>query len=231
MRSRASLIACVLLLAAHAATAATFVVPTDDELIVKSNAIVTGTVEGSFVREAGGTIETVYEIRVERAIKGAARADELIRIVEPGGEIGERGLLVPGAAVYRQGEHVLAFLDRNAGSAEWRTVDFTLGKFAFRTSTRGDRVLVRDTEDVVGWDHAGQPHREQIRLEKEFLSYVNERARGHRVQPTYAVEASAVTLEPQQLQTNAITTNAAPFPAETYVSWVSNTPPRRFIMR
>lgn len=228
MRSRVLLAACVLLLAAQAATAATFIVPTDDELIAKSSAIVTGTVEGSFVREGNGTIETVYEVRVERAIKGGARANELIRIVEPGGEIGERGLLVPGAAVYRQGERVLAFLDRNAASSEWRTVDLTLGKFAFRTSTRGDRVLVRDTEDVVGWDHAGQVHREKVRLENEFLNYVGERVHGRRVQSAYAVEASTVTLEPQrlELQADAISVNQAPFPGETYVSWVSNTPPR-----
>jgi Dual-action HEIGH metallo-peptidase len=227
MRSRVLLVVCAALFAAQAATAATFVVPTDDELIAKSNAIVIGTVEGSFAREANGVIETVYEIRLERAVKGVARANELIRVVEPGGEIGDRGVIVPGAAEYRQGERVLAFLTRGTGAAEWRTVDLTLGKFAFRTSTRGDRVLVRDMEDVVGWDHAGQVHREQVRLEKEFLTYLGERVRGRQAQVNYVVDASTVTLEPRQrLQTNAIGTNAAPFPAETYVSWVSSTPPR-----
>ncbi|HEX6097447.1 MAG TPA: hypothetical protein VF432_14050 [Thermoanaerobaculia bacterium] len=228
MRSRVFLVVCAVVFAAQAATAATFLVPTDDELVGKSHAIVIGTVEGSFVREANGMIETVHEIRVERAVKGAARANDLIRIVEPGGEIGDRGVLVPGAAEYRQGERVLAFLNRAVSAAEWRTVDLTLGKFAFRTSTRGDRVLVRDMEDVVGWDHAGQPHRERVRLEKEFLTYLGERVRGRQAQVNYVVDASTVTLEPQprQLQTDAIQTNAAPFPAETYVSWVSNTPPR-----
>jgi hypothetical protein len=216
---------CFLLLVAQSALATSFVVPTDDELIAKSNAVVIGSVEGSRAQEVDRTIETVYEIRVQRSLKGAARPGELIRVVEPGGVIGERGVLVPGAARYRPSERVLVFLTNDAG--RWHTTDMTLGKFRFTTSTRGDSLLVRDTEDVVGWDHAGRVHHEKVRLEQGFLEYVQERVKGRAGSLDYVVDASAVTFEPQpDAQTSNITTNAAPFPAETYVSWVSNTPPR-----
>jgi hypothetical protein len=225
MRSRAFLTACALLLIVQAASATTFIVPTDDELIAKANAIVIGTVEGSFVQDTEGMIETVYEVRLERSVKGALRADELIRIVEPGGVLPDRGVLVDGAPEYRQGERVLVFLTREKG--QWHTTDLILGKFRFTTSTRGDRVLVRDTEDVVGWDQAGRVHREKVRMEQGFMQFIDERVHGRKALANYVVDASSVTLAPDaQIGTHALEANAAPFPGETYVSWVSSTPPR-----
>jgi hypothetical protein len=71
MRPRVLILACaILLLMAATAQATSFVVPDDEELMVKSHAIIVGTVEGSFVRETDGTIETVYEVRIERSMKG-----------------------------------------------------------------------------------------------------------------------------------------------------------------
>lgn len=219
------LIGCAVLLAAQAAVAATFIVPTDDELVAKAQAIAIGTVEGTYVEEADQNIETVAEIRIERAMKGAFRAGELVRVVEPGGVVQDRGVLVPGAARYRQGERVLLFLNNERG--RWRTTDMTLGKFRFATSTAGARVLVRETEDVVGWDHAGRLHREKVRLEQGFLRFVEERVRGRRAATDYEVEATEVTLETSPaIGGNAIGTNQAPFPAETYVDWVSGQSPR-----
>lgn len=213
-----------ILMCATGAMAATFVVPTDQELVAKADAIATGTVEGSFVQELNGTIETVYEIRADRALKGAVRPNDLLRVVANGGIIGDRGLLVPGEAHYRQGEHVLIFLTRD-DRGRWRTTDHTLGRFVARTSTRGERLLVRDMEDVVGWDRAGQPHQEQVRREAGFLRFIEERAGGRPGASDYLVEASAVTLEPepQQFQTAS---NATTYPAATYTDFVNNQPIR-----
>ena len=213
-----------MVLVATSAMAATFVVPTDEELIVKANAIATGTVEGSFVQEVNGTIETIYEIRADRRLKGAIRPDELLRVVANGGIIGDRGLLVPGEAHYRQGERVLVFLSRD-DRGRWRTTDHTLGRFVFRTSTRGERLLVRNTEDVVGWDHAGRPHQEKVRREAGFLRSIEERTGGRAAGGDYLVEASAVTLEPepQQYQVAANATNS---PAATYTDFVAEQPIR-----
>lgn len=212
------------LLSATSALAATFVMPTDDELVEKSHSIVLGIVEGSFVQEENGTIETIYEIRTDRAFKGVARRSELLRVVSMGGLIGDRGVFVPGEAHYRQGERVLVFLTRDE-RGRWRTTDLTLGRFKSVISTAGEHVLVRDMEDVVGWDHAGRPHREKVRKEAGFLRFIEERVRGRKAASDYVVDASDVTLptddEPLMLQANATS-----YPAATYTDFVNNQPVR-----
>lgn len=229
MRPRFWLVA-LLLLAAPAAFATSFIVPTDDEMVKKSHAIAIATVEGSYSQESGGSIETIYEVRIQRALKGAPRAGELIAIHTLGGVIEDRGVLVPGEARFNQGDRVLLFLNRD-DDARWRTTDLTLGKFSFVVSTRGDRLLVRDMEHVVGWDHAGRLHREQVRKEDGFLRFLEQRSQEREAPNDYVVEASEVTiaaeLEPSNLTTNGnVTTNAAPFPGATYTAWVSNQPVR-----
>jgi len=205
------------------AWATSFVVPTDDELVAKSTAIVIGTSEGSFVQETDGLIETVYEIRVERAMKGAFNAGELIRVVAFGGVLGDRGVLVPGEAHYRQGERVTAFLTRDERN-RWRTTDMTLGKFKFVTSTKGERLLVREMEDVVGWDHAGRVHNERVRKEDGFLEFIVARSMGRSAATDYSVDVRDVTLAPESGP--GVVTNAAPFPAATYTDFVNNQPIR-----
>lgn len=221
------LLAVALMFGTPCALATSFVMPTDEEMVEKSAAIAIATVEGAFAQEANGIIETVYELRVESALKGAPARGELLRIHSLGGilENGKRGTFVPGEAHFDQGDRVLLFLTRD-GQGRWRTTDLTLGKFRFVTSTKGDRLLVRDMEDVVGWDHAGRVHREQVRKEEGFLRFVQERARGRETPKDYVVDASQVTLAPEPETVNAIGTNAAPFPAATYTDWVNNQPVR-----
>ena len=229
MTQRITILSCALLLLATAAGATSFVVPADDELVDKAQAIVIGTVEGSYVRQTDLTIETTYEIRVERPLKGTAGArNELLRVVSPGGFIeGVGGVDVAGAPRFQQGDRVLLFLTRNG--AQWQTTDLTLGKFRFVTSTAGDRLLVRDAEDIVGWDRAGNVHHEKLRRADEFLSFIDERARGRRVAPAgYFVESNDVTLPSLQTDASepAMAANATPFPADTYTDFVSNQPIR-----
>ena len=230
MRPWLSLFVCALLLVASAAQATTFVVPDDDELIAKSAAIAAGVVEGSYVQETDGLIETVYEIRIERVLKGLVKSTELLRVVSAGGFLGDRGLYVPGSAHFAQGDHVLLFLTRNKG--RWETTDLTLGKFKFVQSTTGEHLLVRDREDVVGWDRDGQVHHEKVREEAGFLQFIEDRVHGRARSPqanNYIVDSSEVTLPPKETTTSlpgAIQTNAAPFPGATYTDWVNNQPIR-----
>ncbi|HEX2123214.1 MAG TPA: hypothetical protein VHL59_16400, partial [Thermoanaerobaculia bacterium] len=224
MRLKPLLLGAAASLAASAVMATSFVVPTDEELIAKSQVIVTGTVEGSYVQESGMSIETVYEIRVERSIKGLiVKPDELVRVVSYGGVVGDRGLLVEGEAHFRAGERVLLFLTRHNG--RWRTTDMTLGKFRFVTSTAGERLLVREMEDVVGWDHAGRVHEEKVRREAGFLRFIEGHVRGARESADYAVEASQVTLPPEESDEPVMIENA-PFPGWTYSSWLGSSPIR-----
>jgi hypothetical protein len=222
-----SLTCLMMLLFASVASATTFVVPDDEELIKKSNAIVIGTVEGSYVQETDGIIETVYEIRVDESLKEFPMprgTTPLLRIVTPGGVIGDRGLHVEAAAHFEQGQRVLLFLTRHKG--QWTTTDLTLGKFRFVTSTTGEPLLVRDMEDVVGWDRRGQVHHERVRRRDGFLDFIHERMQGRAAKTDYQVEASAVTLAPQEPVVGRGIEVNAPFPGATYTAWVSNQPTR-----
>jgi hypothetical protein len=225
MRPRVMIFAFAVVLLAGAAQATSFVVPNDEEMILKSTAIAVGSVEGSFVQETNGTIETVYEIRVERAFKGLVKSSDLLRVVSPGGVIGDRGLYVPSAAHFDQGDRVLLFLTRNRD--RWETTDLTLGKFRFVTSTLGERLLVRDTEDVVGWDRNGEVHHEQVRREAGFLQFIEERVHGRVAPSSYTVDASEVTIRPADATSGPRRIQAnAPFSGATYTSWVQGQPTR-----
>ena len=213
--SRNLLTIVAVLFCATSAAAATFVVPTDEAMVAKSDAIALGVVEGHYVQQVDD-IETVYEIRIERVFKGLGARDQLIRVVAMGGFIGDEGAFVPGEARYQQGERVLVFLTRD-GRGRWRTTDLTLGRFKSVTSTAGERLLVRAMEDVVGWDQAGRPHREKVRKEAGFLRFISERVKGRPAPTDYIVEASAVTLATQATPSDVITN--APFPPNTYVTW------------
>lgn len=222
MKPTVFMVVAALLLIAGAAQATTFVVPDDEELIAKSRAIVVGTVEGSYVQETDGTIETVYEIRLQRAMKGLFRGPELLTVVSLGGIMDDRILYVPASPHFTQGERVLLFLTRDQRN-RWQVTDMTLGKFRFSTSTKGDRMLVREMEDVIGWDRNGQVHREKVRREEGFLRFIEERIHKRDATADYVVEASEVTFPPveeRRLEVNA------PFAGATYTSWVSNQPTR-----
>ncbi|HVE71219.1 MAG TPA: FG-GAP-like repeat-containing protein [Thermoanaerobaculia bacterium] len=224
MKPIAAILVASTLLIASAASAATFVVPTDDELVAKAQAIVIGTVESTWPRQNGNMIETVNEIRIGRSIKGSLERNALVQIITMGGVIESRGVLVPGEAQFQQGERVLLFATEDHG--RWRATDMTLGKFRFATSTRGERLLVRETEDVIGWDHQGRVHHEPVRREDAFLQFVETSARGRKGVQDYLVDSSEVVLQPDPNDERAITTNATQYPPSTYTSWVGGMPPR-----
>lgn len=219
--TRISLATIAALVIAAPAFGATFIVPSDAELVAKTDAIVIGTVEGSYVRRVESFIETVHEIRVERRMKGfPAERGELLRVVTPGGQIGDEGLIVSGTAEFRQGERVLVFLTRNGD--DWQTTDLTLGKFRFTTSTAGERLLVRDVEDVNAFERDGTTHREPVRLERGFLRFIEQRIAGKRPADEYTVEASTVSLPQDPSGVLTIEANAAAYPPKTYTDNVSD---------
>jgi len=202
-----------LLLLAPAALATTFIVPTDEELIARADAIVVATVRSHSVTTVP-EIQTVYEIRIDRVLKGRQSTDQLLRIVSPGGELRDRGVIVPGAARFADGERALLFLTRDTRG--WTPTDMTLGKFKFRTTTRGASVLARDTDDIFGWDRSGNEHVERVRAEEAFLRFIEARVRGERPQASYFVASSDAALEDSANDSMTLQPNAPSFPAYTY---------------
>ena len=175
MRAPTLLFLALLTTAAHAAT---FIVPSDRVLVSASKAIVVAVAGESHGRWApGGWIETITELRVEEAIKGPVAAGETIRVTELGGVVGEIGYAVAGAPRYAAGERVLLFLETN-DRGEWVAKNMAVGKFDRAEDLRGRRLLVRDAEEIAGWESDGAVHREPVRLEDEFLGFVRAIAQG-----------------------------------------------------
>jgi hypothetical protein len=167
-----------LVLCSTSAYAATFLVPSDRTLVVASKAIVVGTAGESHGRWApGGWIETVTELRVDEAIKGSISAGDTIEITELGGVVGEVGYWVAGSPKYAAGQRVLLFLEKN-DRGEWTAKNMAVGKFDVAEDLRGRRLLVRDAEEIVGWESDGTVHREPLRLEDRFLDFVRAVAHG-----------------------------------------------------
>lgn len=205
-------------LTAVTASGTTFVVPEDEEMVDKATAIVIGTVEGSYVQERD-YIETVYELRVERALKGGVRADELLRIVSEGGAIEGRGTIVPGSAHFVNGERVLLFLTFE--SQTWKVTDMVLGKFRFAQTPAGEHVLQREEAEIKGWDRDGTVHRERVRREDGFLRFIEQRMHGRGAMPAYFVAPEPTPSETQRSPFTSVIANA-PFRAYTYTDNVQD---------
>ncbi|HSP16272.1 MAG TPA: hypothetical protein VLV78_16105 [Thermoanaerobaculia bacterium] len=172
--------------------ATTFLIPDDVKFIAKAHAIVIGTVEGSYVNPDGSDspIETIYEIRLERVLKGRFAEDDLLNVVSAGGESGRYGVYVAGAASFRQGQRVLLFLTHHKG--HWETTDMMLGEFSFMTALHGEHVLVRG-HDSVDDRGTGEVHAvDKIRSEDGFIAFIEHSLQGRPEAPDYFVEADEV---------------------------------------
>jgi hypothetical protein len=173
-------------LAAANASAATFLVPSDAELVRASKAIVVATAGSSASRFApGGWIETVTEMRVDEAIKGPIDTGDIIHVTELGGIVNRLAYVVPGSPRYGPGERVLLFLETNS-RGEWVSKNMAVGKF----SLAGDRLL-RDATSMRGWDYDGTSHREPLRAAQPFLRFVRESAAGRASAEDYVIPVAA----------------------------------------
>src|SRR5438874_8058154 len=118
-RSRATVL--LFLLTASVASAAVFDhLPTDRELIDRSDLVVVATVKRAtaHIRPDNGWVVTDYEMAVEETLKGAAR--DTITVTEVGGVAEGRFTVVSDSATYATGERVLVFLHR-AGDGTYYT--------------------------------------------------------------------------------------------------------------
>jgi hypothetical protein len=181
--------------------ATVFIVPTDAELAEKSAGIVIGVIVDSRPVEGGnGRISTVYDLRIERAIKGSFAKDSVVEITSPGGQLEKRWTMVSGSAHFAKDDKVLLFLVRHKGT--WTPADMTLGKFRFVTSTGGQSLLVRDAEDIVGFDKQMRTHVEKVRREQEFLQFLEETAGGREAVAEYFATPGDVAALGRQPKTN-----------------------------
>ncbi|MEO8036300.1 MAG: M57 family metalloprotease, partial [Acidobacteriota bacterium] len=74
----------------------------------------------------------------------------------------------------------------------------------------------RDDEDIVGWTRDGRPHVEKVRLEAEFIRFIEDTVRGHaNLQPYEAAATEVLTPAPARGGGLPLSTNAT-FAAATY---------------
>ncbi|HVT45471.1 MAG TPA: hypothetical protein VMT00_13905 [Thermoanaerobaculia bacterium] len=177
LRRVASVLIVTILALSLPAFGASFVVPTDRELVDQADAIVVGVVTGaSSAREP--YITTTYEIALEEIIKGDVSASS-IAVKQLGGFVGDVGLFIVGAPAFEQGERILLFLEKKS-SGIWVTSGMELGKFSFVRDPYGDALLLRGQSPghIFGWTAAGAAHVEGSRSAEAFLQFVRETAAG-----------------------------------------------------
>src|SRR5438105_41799 len=168
------------------ALAATFVVPTDRDLIHRADAVIVGSALASSPRmNAEGGIETVTPISVEEVIFGSG-IKETINVVEPGGDLGDRASIIAGVPRFVAGQRMLLLLSRT-GADRWAVSELVLGKFSF-DNDGPEPLLVRDEAEIVGWDPDRKVHREQRRSAERFLQFVRDELHGRMPAANYFID-------------------------------------------
>lgn len=141
---RAYWLTCISMMVAAAASATTIVLPTDEQLIAKSPAIVRGTVVSSMPVERDGGIWTETVVQIEESLKGSLSGTIMIR--ELGGEVGGRFTRIFGTPEYVAGERILAFVTPTP-RGDYQTVDLFVGKFREGRTLDGQRLWLRSLDD------------------------------------------------------------------------------------
>jgi len=139
---------CLALCFASSARASTFIMASDDDLIVGARAIVKGKVLSIDCQadEQTGRVFTYVRVRIQEVIKGEI-AERQIVLKEEGGQVGNRGSTIFGSPRFNLGERVLLYLDtRRDGSL--RVYQMFMGKFSIVDDpASGERFAIRDAAD------------------------------------------------------------------------------------
>jgi len=156
--------------------AATFIVPDDLEFFKRADAVVVGSALTSYTRLTdNGSVQTVTPFSIEEVVKGSLDG-QTVDVIEPGGVFESRATVIPGMPRFEDGKRYLLFLIQAADG--WHVRDLALGKFSFATDADGRNILVRDEEEIAGWDPDGSVHLEPHRASPLFLAYLRKAALG-----------------------------------------------------
>jgi hypothetical protein len=144
--------ALVLGLGMRTSDAATFVAMTERSLARSADAVVIGTITGvEVVAGRDGAISTLVRVSVESSLKG--HLDGEIVLKQPGGDLEDRGLVIPGSPVFAVGERDLLFLSA-AHDGTARTTALGLGQYRLVAGTDGEALAERHvSEPVIGGGH------------------------------------------------------------------------------
>jgi len=173
MRTIVRLLIVLSLTLAASLQAATYIVPTDRDLVMRSDAIVVATAVASHSElTRDGRVVTIATLGLDEVLKGEFGQQATIDLTEPGGVAGNRVTFISGSPRYTAGRQYLVFMRRTADG--WATYGFGLGQFQFASDPFGHPILTRGIgEEISGWDEAGNvPHVEKLRDASAFQTFV-----------------------------------------------------------
>jgi hypothetical protein len=104
----------------------------------------------SFRDEGQGRIVTHTTVRVDRVLKGGSMGAALSRDIvvrQMGGRIGNVASFVEGDPIFRVGEEVVLFLERNGQTHT--LLSLAQAKFTVKTDRAGNKFAVRDMRGLV----------------------------------------------------------------------------------
>jgi len=199
MRTIVRLLILLSLTLAASLQAATYIVPTDRDLVIRSEAIVVATAVAAHSElTRDGRVVTIATLALDEVLKGELGQQATIDLIEPGGVVGNRVTFISGSPRYTAGREYLVFLRHTTDG--WATYGFGLGQFQFASDPFGHPILTRGIgEEVSGWDEAGNaPHVEKLRDASAFQTFVKTVAAssGAPARANYLLHADETALTP-----------------------------------
>lgn len=162
------------LLLATTASAASYIVPTDAELIASADAIAVLSIESSHSYFDGrGRIITEHHANVESALKAHPTLGSTVVLIQLGGVVGNIMMSVTTEPLLRPGDRALFLLEATE-YGRFAIASGELGRFDFvRDTLRPGDLLVRGRgEGISGRTMSGDPHEERERDAEAFLRYI-----------------------------------------------------------
>jgi len=162
---------CILFCFAAAVRASTFVMPTDDEMVIRARAIVRGKVLAieSGLDDKQDSIYTYITLKVQEVLKGQITQRKIV-LKEPGGQYGARGSVVFGTPAFSMGESVVLYLDTwRDGSL--RVHQMLLGKFAVVTDPNSGKLFAVRNVAETGVQVLDQSSKGSITNRMELSAY------------------------------------------------------------
>jgi hypothetical protein len=191
---------CLLALAVPAAHAATYVVPSDAELIQRSDDVLVATgVSSNVERDTRGAIVTRYMLSVDRVLKGERVAGSRITLTEQGGILDGKARIIGGTPSYETGRQYLIFTATDP-TMEPTTLGMGLGQF-FMVQLDGQQLAMR--AGVDGFDGNLGTHAEQPRDLSRFETYIRGIAAQRYAPVDYFVTDGARAPDAVKIVTNA----------------------------
>jgi Ig-like domain-containing protein len=211
------LIALVCALAALPLFAASYIVPEDRDFINRSEVIVVATAVAK-CDLANAATSTCTTFRIEEVIKGPV-FDQAINVVEPSGSGEGATRIIPGMPTFDVGDRALLML-RPRPHGRWIVSDMALGKFAFRTDVNGTELLVRDEDEIFGWDSRLNTYSERRRGAEAFLSFIRAEVAGEHRVAEYFVPSAPLVAEGTMVTASRFmpVPMIAPYTAASYTS-------------